>query len=88
VNVDFPGVDAVDSVDGTSWSVGPSGTENVQVDGTTVELDYPDNSNTYTSDTFLELTVTVSGSSGTYDADFVYEDDDDSAVDATDTFTI
>jgi predicted ribosomally synthesized peptide with SipW-like signal peptide len=88
VNVDFPGVNAVDSFGSTNWSVGPSGTENVQIDGSTVELDYPDNSNDYTSDTFLELTVTVSGATGSYDADFVFEDDDDSAVDATDSFTI
>jgi len=88
VNVDFPSVDSIASVDDTSWSVGPSGTENVTIDGTTVELDYPDNSNTYTSDTFLELTVSVSASPGSYTAEFVYEDDDDSQVDNTDSFTI
>jgi predicted ribosomally synthesized peptide with SipW-like signal peptide len=88
VNVNFPSVDSIASVDDTSWSVGPSGTENVTIDGTTVELDYPDNSNTYTSDTFLELTVSVSASPGTYTAEFVYEDDDDSQVDNTDSFSI
>jgi len=89
VNVDFPGVDSVDSFGSDNWSVGPGVAPSVTIDGTTVELDYPTNSsNTYTADTYLELTVTVSGSSGSYDADFVFEDDDDSAVDDTDSFTI
>ncbi|WP_135364407.1 vWA domain-containing protein [Halosimplex halophilum] len=89
VDVEFPFALSGASVDDTSWSVGPSGSEVVAVDGTTVELDYPDNSNTYTSDTFLELTVSgIAAPSGTYDVDFVFEDDDDSAVDSTDQVTI
>ncbi|WP_436910235.1 VWA domain-containing protein [Halosimplex marinum] len=89
VDVEFPFALSGASVDDTAWSVGPSGSEVVAVDGDTVELDYPDNSNTYTSDTFLELTVSgIAAPSGTYDVDFVFEDDDDSAVDSTDQVTI
>ncbi|QLH81245.1 vWA domain-containing protein [Halosimplex pelagicum] len=88
VDVEFPFALSGASVDDTSWSVGPSGSEVVAIDGDTVELDYPDNSNTYTSDTFLELTVSgIAAPSGTYDVDFVFEDDD-SAVDSTDQVTI
>jgi predicted ribosomally synthesized peptide with SipW-like signal peptide len=86
LNVDFPSVNSV-SFEGTSWSVGPSESPNVAVDGTTVQLDYSGNSS-YTSDTYLDLTVSVSAPSGSYDADFVFEDDSDSSVDSTDTFSI
>lgn len=62
-------------------------TGNQTINGTTVELDYPGNSNTYTPDTSLELTATITGSSGSYTAEFVYEDND-SQVDNTDSFSI
>lgn len=61
-------------------------TGNQTTNGTTVDPDYPTNSNTYTSDTSLKLTATVTGSSESYTAEFVYEDDD-SQVDNTDSFS-
>jgi len=77
---------AFDSVAGTDWSAGPSGTENVIINGNTVRLEYPDNSIQYSSDTFLELTVDGINADGTQTAEFVFEPDDDSAVDDSDSY--
>jgi hypothetical protein len=84
VEVTFTG--GLGSFVSTDWSVGPSGDENVSVDGDTIRLEYPDNSIQYTADSFLRLTAAVpTGSSG--DAEFVYEPDDDSQVDNTDPYS-
>jgi predicted ribosomally synthesized peptide with SipW-like signal peptide len=80
VEVTFPDLSGA-SFGGTDWSVGPSGTENVSINGDTVRLEYPDNSNTYTADTFLKLTMNDVSTGGT--AEFVFEPDDDSSVDDT-----